>query len=67
MFEAFECFVCRKVMALIGGDPNRCPECGAVHGSLIKKSHIHNERPAGRRVAIARKEKPAARARRKSA
>jgi hypothetical protein len=40
MFEAFECFVCRRVMALIGADPTRCPGCAAVHGKLIRRAHV---------------------------
>jgi hypothetical protein len=38
--EAFECYICRKVMAIFGGDPNRCPGCGGVHGKLLAKHHV---------------------------
>jgi hypothetical protein len=40
MFEAFECFVCRQVMALLGADSSRCPGCGSVHGKVIRRAHV---------------------------
>ena len=40
MHEAFECYICRKVMAIFGGDPSRCPGCGGVHGKLLAKRHV---------------------------
>jgi hypothetical protein len=40
MHEAFECYICRKVMAIFGGDPSRCPGCGGVHGKLLAKHHV---------------------------
>jgi ribosomal protein L40E len=40
MSEAFECYICRKVMALFGADASRCPGCGSVHGKLIAKHHV---------------------------
>jgi hypothetical protein len=40
MSEAFECFICRKVMAIFGADPSRCPGCGSVHGKSIAKHHV---------------------------
>jgi hypothetical protein len=60
MFEAFECFVCRKVMSLFGADPNRCPGCGSVHGKLITKGHFHKGAKAGsRRARAVRRQKKA--------
>jgi hypothetical protein len=40
MFEAFECFMCRQVMALFGADPSRCPGCGSSHGKLVTRDPI---------------------------
>jgi len=40
MSEAFECFICRKVLAIFGADPSRCPGCGSVHGKSIAKHHV---------------------------
>jgi len=52
--EAFECYICRTVMALIGGDPNRCPACGSVHGKSITKHHVGGKAKA-RRAARSRR------------
>jgi len=41
MFEAFECFMCRQVLALFGADSSRCPGCGSSHGKLITRDHLH--------------------------
>ena len=49
--EAFECYICRKVMALFGADSSRCPGCGAVHGRLITKDHIVEGAKTGTRRA----------------
>jgi hypothetical protein len=56
--EAFECYICRKVMALFGGDPNRCPGCGSVHGKSITKQHVGGEAKARRGGARARRRAP---------
>jgi hypothetical protein len=53
MSEAFECYICRKVMAIFGADPSRCPGCGSVHGKLIARHHVGGKakaRSAGARV-----------------
>jgi ribosomal protein L40E len=52
MHEAFECYICRKVMALFGADASRCPGCGSVHGKSIAKHHVGGK--AGARSAGAR-------------
>jgi hypothetical protein len=59
MSEAFECYVCRKVMVLFGADPNRCPGCGSVHGKAVAKRHI--DRAAKARTGRARLQKQAKR------
>jgi len=53
--EAFECYICRKVMAIFGGDPNRCPGCGAVHGKLLTKRHVDGTAKARSASARARR------------
>ena len=68
MSEAFECFLCRKIMVLFGGDPNRCPGCGSSHGKLLTKKHVDHQFIAGKRGARGRqstKKKPASARRRK--
>jgi hypothetical protein len=55
MSEAFECFICRKVMALFGADPSRCPGCGSVHGKLIAKHHVNGKAKARSAGARARR------------
>jgi hypothetical protein len=41
MFEAFECFLCRQVMAIFGADASRCPGCGSLHGKAIRRAHVN--------------------------
>jgi hypothetical protein len=58
MFEAFECFVCRQVMALLGADASRCPGCGSVHGAKIRRAHVNkpkSQRAVRRRPARRKK------------
>jgi ribosomal protein L40E len=50
MFEAFECFVCRQVMALFGADASRCPGCGSVHGRAIRHAHVSGAAQGQRRT-----------------
>jgi hypothetical protein len=58
MFEAFECFVCRQVMALFGADASRCPGCGSVHGRRIPRTHVNGPPKAQpRREAAARRKR----------
>jgi hypothetical protein len=59
MFEAFECFVCRQVMALFGADASRCPGCGSVHGRAIRRTHVNGalKRRQSARTAGRRKQK----------
>jgi hypothetical protein len=53
--EAFDCYICRKVMVLIGADPSRCPGCGSAHGKLITKQHVGGKAKARRAGARARR------------
>jgi Zn finger protein HypA/HybF involved in hydrogenase expression len=59
MFEAFECFLCRKVMTLFGADASRCPGCGSVHGKVVTQRHFGKGKVAGRRARSGRQAKKA--------
>ena len=53
--EAFDCYICRKVIVLIGADPSRCPGCGSVHGKSIAKHQVGGKAKARRTRTRARR------------